>query len=113
MATNIETYMRLPYAVEVVPDATTDGGLCYLAMHPELPGCMAHGDSADEALQNLEDARRLYIMTLLKRGLEVPKPKSMTAATHIARQEIIWTQRQTHPRPAWGSPPEVVFTPVA
>ena len=105
----IETLMRLPYAIEVVPDTTTDGGLCYLAKHPELPGCMAHGDSEEEALHNLEDARRLYISTLLKRGLKIPKPKSMTSATRPSRQ-IIWTQV---PRPLQVSPPEVDFSAVA
>ena len=105
MATDVERHMLQPYAVQVVPDATTDGGVCYLASHPELPGCMAHGDTIDEALQNLEDARRLYLTTLLNRGLEVPKPMSTTAATHMHRQEIIWTPQQpSHPRPEPESP---------
>jgi len=99
MTTDVEGYMLLPYAVEVVPDATTEGDVCYLAKHPELPGCMAHGDTTDEALQNLDDARRLYLTTLLNRGLEVPKPESATTATHMHRQEIIWTpQEPSHPR---------------
>lgn len=94
MAADIETYMLLPYAVEVVPDATTDGGVCYLASHPELPGCMAHGDTPPEALRNLEDARRLYLATLMKRGLEVPQPMSTTVAARVHRQEIIWTHQE-------------------
>lgn len=90
MTLQVDTYMRLPYAVEVVPDTTTDGALCYLASHPELPGCMAHGDTIEEALENLEDARRLYIATMLKRGLDIPEPRTPTAASEI-RREVIWT----------------------
>jgi predicted RNase H-like HicB family nuclease len=109
MAADIETYMLLPYAVQVVPDATTDGGACYLASHPELPGCMAHGDSPDEALRNLEDARRLYLTTLIKRGLEVPKPHSATGAAPIHRQEISWTAQE----PSFARPePESPLKPV-
>jgi predicted RNase H-like HicB family nuclease len=83
MARDIEDYIQLRYAVEVVPDSTTDGMPCYRASHPELPGCMAHGETPDEALDNLEDAKRLYIETLLVKGLEVPLPT--TAAG------VIWT----------------------
>jgi predicted RNase H-like HicB family nuclease len=99
MAADLDTYMHLPYAVEVVPDATTDGGVCYLASHPELPGCMAHGDTPDEALRNLEDARRLYLTTLIKRGLHVPRPKSATGSA-LHRPEIVWVpQEPSYPKP--------------
>jgi len=83
----VEEFMLLPFAFEVVPDATTEGGTCYVAAHLELPGCMAHGETEQEALRNLDDARRLYIKTLLKRGLPVPRPKPITSA---ARVELIW-----------------------
>lgn len=76
--------MNLPYAIEIIPDETTDGGRCYLVMHPELPGCMSHGDTEAEALQNLAEARRLYIESLLERGIEVPHPRAVTAGTGIA-----------------------------
>lgn len=109
MATDIETYMLLPYAVEVVPDTTADGELCYLASHPELPGCMAHGDSPDEALENLEDARSLYLTTLMKRGLPIPRPRSATGSAHLHRQEIVWThQEPVYPKPEPESPLKLV-----
>ena len=58
----------------MVCDQCTDGSTVYLATHPELPSCMAHGDTPAEAVQNLAEARRLYICTLLNGGLEVPVP---------------------------------------
>jgi len=74
---NLEQYMALPYAVAVVPDICTDGTQCYLASNPELPGCMSHGADVEEAMRNLEGARRLYMKSLLKRHLPVPLPETM------------------------------------
>ncbi len=74
MPLTADALLRLPYASEVVPDATTDGGMTYLASNPELPGCMAHGTTPEDALQNLAGARELYIRTLVERGIEVPLP---------------------------------------
>jgi predicted RNase H-like HicB family nuclease len=91
MGRDVEQYIDLPYAVEVVPESTTDGMLCYRASHPELPGCMAHGDTPDEALENLEDARRLYIETLLVKGLQVPLPSTATGVAPSFADAVIWT----------------------
>ncbi len=41
-------------------DETTTGGFVYLARDPNLPGCMAHGGTVDEAIVNLNEARELY-----------------------------------------------------
>lgn len=82
---NAQKYLRLPYRVEVVPDVTTDGDAVFVARHPELPGCMAHGRSPEEAEAMLVDARKLYIETLLERGLEPPRP----ADSSVGR--VVWT----------------------
>lgn len=80
MKNKLEELLRLPYAVEVVPDQSTDGTMCYVALHPELPGCMSHGDNPGEAVENLLEAKELYIKTLLKKGQDVPLPMSITTA---------------------------------
>jgi len=71
---NLEYYMNLPYSYRVIPQETTEQGNCYLAFYPELDGCMAHGATVEEALINLEEARNLYIRTLLERHIDVPLP---------------------------------------
>jgi predicted RNase H-like HicB family nuclease len=48
---------------------------CFVAEIPELPGCMAHGDSDMEALQNINKAKMLWIKTAKEDGVEIPKPK--------------------------------------
>jgi len=80
--------MELPYSVQVVPDVCTDGTQCYLASHPELPGCMSHGDTIEEAVHNLNEARRLYIRSLLKRNLAVPLPQGMPGSSNLAEPRI-------------------------
>ncbi len=54
MKNNVKEYIELPYSTVVVPDVTTDGEFCYMAYHPELEGCMPHGDTPEEALHNLD-----------------------------------------------------------
>jgi predicted RNase H-like HicB family nuclease len=39
---------------------------------------MAHGETAEEAVANLADARQLYIATLLEHHQEVPLPAAPT-----------------------------------
>lgn len=62
----------------------TDGSPCYLAIHPELPGCMASGDSEAEALENLDDARQLYLAVLAERGLPAPRAAGASATETFA-----------------------------
>jgi predicted RNase H-like HicB family nuclease len=52
------------------------GELIYMARHPELPGCKAHGATQNEASQNLEEARIDYIYALLVQGLPIPEPSA-------------------------------------
>jgi predicted RNase H-like HicB family nuclease len=80
MGDRLEDFMRLSYSIKVVPDQTTEGSLCYVASHPELPGCMSHGDTPEEAIDNLSEAKELYIKTLLEKGESIPLPKSSTVA---------------------------------
>ena len=75
--------MSLLYSTVVVPDVTTDGELCYMAYHPELEGCMTHGDTPEEALHNLDEAKRLYISALIDEGLEVPPPQGITTSWEV------------------------------
>jgi predicted RNase H-like HicB family nuclease len=41
---------------------------------PELPGCMAHGNTQSEALDNINDVMKLWIDVALEHGDPVPEP---------------------------------------
>ena len=53
----------------------SDEDSAFLADVPELPGCMAHGASHEEALQNAQEAIQLWIETAEEDGRSVPQPK--------------------------------------
>jgi predicted RNase H-like HicB family nuclease len=63
-----------PYSVEILHDETTTGEPVVVVSHPELPGCMAQGATPEKALNELDEARREYILSLLEDGLPVPGP---------------------------------------
>ena len=62
------------YMIVVSKTTTTTGEACYLASHPQLPGCMASGTTEDDARENLDDARDLYLGALERRGIPAPPP---------------------------------------
>ena len=47
----------------------------FVAEVPELPGCMAHGKSHEEALANVRTATELWVKTAKEFGDPVPPPK--------------------------------------
>lgn len=51
---------RGPGRMKVVREWCTDGTVCYRAEDRGLPGCMSHGDTAEEAVTNLVEAHALY-----------------------------------------------------
>jgi predicted RNase H-like HicB family nuclease len=51
----------------------------FVAEVPELPGCMADGESYREALANAEQVIREWIETAHELGRPVPQPKGRLA----------------------------------
>ena len=41
---------------------------------PDLPGCVADGETPDEAVESLSEVRRLWIAARLEHGHRVPEP---------------------------------------
>lgn len=48
---------------------------CFIAEVPELPGCLAHGDTQDKALKEIQVAMDLWIETAHEDGVQIPIPK--------------------------------------
>lgn len=48
---------------------------CYIAEVPELPGCIAHGSTYDEALTQAKEAITLWIDKAKEFGDPIPEPK--------------------------------------
>lgn len=47
----------------------------FIAEVPELPGCIAHGASQEEALANANEAIQLWLATANEFGDQIPEPK--------------------------------------
>lgn len=71
----VEQYASLPY--QTVIEKWDDGdGPYYVAKILEFPGCMIHGDTPEEALRDLEGAKRDWLKTSLQLKHKIPRPLS-------------------------------------
>jgi predicted RNase H-like HicB family nuclease len=75
MNRDLQYYLAIDYPalIERIPEE--DGG-GFLAKHPDLEGCMSDGESMEEALENLKDAKREWISFCLDEGISIPEPTS-------------------------------------
>ena len=48
---------------------------CYLAEVPELPCCMADGETLSEVAAAIEEEIRLWIEVNRERGITIPEPR--------------------------------------
>jgi len=51
----------------------------FIALAPDLPGCSAFGETAEEALRELQDATRAWIGAATKAGNPIPPPSPRQA----------------------------------
>jgi predicted RNase H-like HicB family nuclease len=54
---------------------------------PDLPGCIAVGQSREEALELIQDAIALHIEGLRERGSPVPEPRSEGEVVDVGAAE--------------------------
>ena len=65
-------YLNLQYPVTLYPDP--EGG--YVAQIKDLPGCLTQGETLEEAIANINEARELWIETVYEAGDEIPLPST-------------------------------------
>ena len=59
------------YKIDIV---FSPGDECYVVNIPELPGCMTHGETQEEALKMAREAIEGYLEALVKHGDPLPVP---------------------------------------
>jgi antitoxin HicB len=69
----LQYYLTLPYPILLVPDP--EDGTWYVKI-PLLEGCMTDGESIEEALRNLEDAKAGWLESALKHDDEIAEPEA-------------------------------------
>lgn len=70
----LEYYLGLEYPIKLIPSKV--GG--YVVEIEELPGCLSEGDTSEEALANIQEARQLWIETAYEDGQDIPLPRTMS-----------------------------------
>ena len=71
----LEYYTKLPY--NIIVEQWDDGDKPYwVARVVELPHCLIHGDTPEEAVRDIEEVKSDWIKSNLERGLKIPEPVS-------------------------------------
>ena len=68
----LEYYLNLQYPVTLYPDR--EGG--YVAQIKDLPGCLTQGETLEETMTNINEARELWIETAYESGDDIPLPST-------------------------------------
>jgi predicted RNase H-like HicB family nuclease len=61
----------------VIIEPAEGGG--FIALVPDLPGCMSDGETAEEALHSIEDAIAEWIDEATRLGRPIPSPSRQVA----------------------------------
>lgn len=80
----IDYYMGLPYRVVLHP--SPEGG--YAVSIPDLSGCLSQGQTAEEALSNIEDAKKCWLESALEDGIEIPEPEASVDTDYSGRFSV-------------------------
>lgn len=70
----LDEYMKMPYRMEVIPDADEGG---YAVKFPDLKGCLTCADTLEKALANAEDAKREWFVSAIEDGVKIPDPSEI------------------------------------
>ncbi len=66
-------YTKLPYTI--ILEQWDDGkGPYWVARIAELPHCLIHGNTPEEAVREIEEVKKDWIKSNLDRGLPIPEP---------------------------------------
>ncbi|MHB8886606.1 MAG: type II toxin-antitoxin system HicB family antitoxin [Methylovirgula sp.] len=74
------TVRPMDYPLIVEPLSEEDGG-GFVAIVPDLPGCMSDGETPEEAVTNVRDAINAWIAMANELGHTIPNPSRHLAAT--------------------------------
>jgi antitoxin HicB len=69
---SLEYYLNLQYPVTLTCDP--EGG--YVAQIKDLPGCLTQGETLEETMANINEARELWIETAYEAGDDIPLPSN-------------------------------------
>jgi antitoxin HicB len=68
----LEYYLNLQYSITIDPDL--EGG--YIAQIKDLPGCLTQGETLQETISNINEAKELWLETAYEADDEIPLPST-------------------------------------
>jgi predicted RNase H-like HicB family nuclease len=66
----LEDYLKLPYPITLYPEV--DGG--YTVTIADLPGCISQGETLEEAVANIQEAKAAWMETAWECQDPIPLP---------------------------------------
>jgi antitoxin HicB len=70
---SVDYYLKLNYPITLYPDLGEGG---YVAEIKDLPGCLTQGETLEETIDNIDEAKELWIETVYESGKEIPLPST-------------------------------------
>lgn len=70
MKKDLGYYLELSYKIELLP--AEEGG--YVVSIPTLPGCVSQGETIEESVIMIQDAKKAWLETALENNIEIPEP---------------------------------------
>ncbi|OAT80357.1 type II toxin-antitoxin system HicB family antitoxin [Desulfotomaculum copahuensis] len=67
---DLQYYLALPYRMAITP--AEEGG--YVVSIPALTGCISQGETVEEAIKMIEDAKKCWLEVALAEGIPIPEP---------------------------------------
>jgi predicted HicB family RNase H-like nuclease len=106
MKKNLNYYMSLPYKIEIEPIPGKEGG-GYVARLPQFgkAGIIGDGETAEEALADLQKNQKLRFERYLKEGIDIPEPEAyqeefsgrfVVRIPRFLHKELVLSAKQNH-----------------
>ena len=93
---SLDFYLERKYPVTLYP--ALEGG--YVAEIKDLPGCVTQGETAEESVAEVEDARVLWIETAHEHGDDIPLP---CTDTQYSGKTLLRMPRSLHQKLSEGA----------
>lgn len=88
-------YSAIDYPIKLYKVNDNDSSY-WLAEHPDLPGCKAHGNCKEEVLSNLEEVKSGWIYTKLCDNEDIPKPETIADIEKYSGRILLRLPKELH-----------------
>jgi len=93
----VDEFLSLDYPI-IMKKEIDDGEEYWIAEHPDLPGCKTHGDSKQEAIKNLEDAKEAWLDAYSMTGRPIPRPNNGDETENCSGKILLRLPKELHYR---------------